>query len=395
MSILPRPALRAVALGLLLAGPPGSAEAADPAAVAARLQARLAGEGIALSWTGVTGDDSRMVLSGVMAAGGKGEAPAPLGDVTLTGIEEKDGAYLIEAALLPDIRVTEEGTTVAATGIRLSGLKLPPEGESDPFWGVVPAEGGSIDSVSVARDGKEIVAFHGLGFVAGRGKDDGPLSFTGTVDRMSADLTTMEDPSSREVLKALGYERVEGRIDMAGSWSPTSGKASIDRYDIKMTDIGTLGITYAFGGYTEQVYRSLRDLGTRIAEASEEERTQLSMEMLGLVQKLLVDGASIRFTDDSLTNRILDYMAAQQGTDRAEFAGQLKGMLPFMLGSLGNPEVAAMVSDAVAAFLDDPKSFEIAVAPPAPLEIGAIASAAMLAPQQLPQQLGLKVEANK
>ncbi len=68
----------------------------------------------------------------------------------------------------------------------------------------------------------------------------------------------------------------------------------------------------------------------------------------------------MRFDDDTLTNKVLDFVAAQQGMTKADIANQAKAIVPFMMAQLNNPELTAAVSAAVNAYLDNPKSLTIA-----------------------------------
>ena len=57
------------------------------------------------------------------------------------------------------------------------------------------------------------------------------------------------------------------------------------------------------------------------------------MAMLGLMQQLTFNGASIRFDDDSLTGKVLDYVAKQQGMKPEDIANQAKAIVPFLTGA--------------------------------------------------------------
>jgi hypothetical protein len=52
--------------------------------------------------------------------------------------------------------------------------------------------------------------------------------------------------------------------------------------------------------------------------------------MLGLMQQLTVNAAAVRFDDDSLTGKVLNYMAGQQGAQPADIANQAKAIVPFL-----------------------------------------------------------------
>ena len=73
---------------MLLAVPLGAALAQDGAAVAERMKASLAAQGVTLGWSEVTGDASSMVLRGVSLKPAGDQPGLEIGDVTLTGVSE-------------------------------------------------------------------------------------------------------------------------------------------------------------------------------------------------------------------------------------------------------------------------------------------------------------------
>jgi hypothetical protein len=119
------------------------------------------------------------------------------------------------------------------------------------------------------------------------------------------------------------------------------------------------------------------------------------MAMLGLLQQLTFNGASIRFDDDSLTNKVLEYVGKQQGMSAKDIANQAKAIVPFGMAQLNNPELTAQVTAAVSKFLDDPKSLEIAAEPASPVPFALLMANGMSNPLELPKTLGLTVTANE
>jgi hypothetical protein len=118
------------------------------------------------------------------------------------------------------------------------------------------------------------------------------------------------------------------------------------------------------------------------------------LAMLGLMQQLTFHGAKIRLDDDSLTGRVLDYFAEQQGMKAEDIANQAKAIIPFLTAQLNNPELSGQITAALNAFLDDPQSLEIKAAPAAPVPFALIAAGGMTAPLELPKTLGVSVSAN-
>lgn len=394
-----RPVFHALAAStFLIALSVTAAEAADPNDVANRLKAVLADQGLNISWAGVSGDSSQMVLSNVTASVPNADKPVAIGNVTLSDVKDGDnGAYVIGKAELPNYSVSEGPSTFDMEGVEISGLKLPgpnADAGSDPLAGMMMYDKAEVKGVSVKKDDKEIFSLSDLHVNITPPSGDEPLKFDGAAEDFSVDLTTMQDQQSRDTVEALGYNKVEGYLDMAGSWSPKDGKAILDKYDLSVKNAGTLSLSLEMSGYTPAFLKQMRALQKQMA-ANPTEKSAQGMAMLGLMQQLSFDHASVSYQDDSLTGKVMDFVARKQKMQRSDIVNQAKAILPFALAQLNNPDFTAKVTQAVSTFLDDPKNLTIEAAPPAPVPFAMLMAGAMTAPQQLPQQLGVSVTANK
>ena len=152
---------------------------------------------------------------------------------------------------------------------------------------------------------------------------------------------------------------------MAGSWQPADGRLALSQYDISVENAGTLGMTFDLGGYTPDFIKSLQDMQKKMAAQPEgADNSAQGMAMLGLMQQLTFNGATIRFDDDSLTGKVLDYRRASSREQPEDIANQAKAMLPFLMAQLNNPELTQQVTDRRRrTYLDEPKSIEISAAP--------------------------------
>ena len=92
------------------------------------------------------------------------------------------------------------------------------------------------------------------------------------------------------------------------------------------------------------------------ANPNKEEGVQaMGLSMMGLIQQLTFNSASIRFDDAAITKRVLDYVSSQQGISGDQLALSLKGMVPLMMAQLDVPELQNQVSTAVNSYLDAPE----------------------------------------
>src|SRR5690606_999858 len=125
----------------------------------------------------------------------------------------------------------------------------------------------------------------------------------------------------------------------------------------------TFGISLELGGYTREFLASLKQVQAQMAANSGDDDAAQGMAMLGLLQQLSFHSARIEFRDASLTQRTLEFLAAQQSARPADIANQAKAMVPFLMMQLNDPELTQQASQAVSAFLDDPQSLAITVEP--------------------------------
>jgi hypothetical protein len=391
-----RPTLRKLAFStFLFALPLHSAHAQDATEVANRLKEVLAGQSMDINWTSVSGDASQMVLDGV-TFGVPGEKDRiPVGKVTLEGVSEADGGYKIETISTEPYHLDEEKTSVDVSSMVLSGVVLPSPNSTDPLASMMMYEGVELANIDIKMDGKDVLSLSNLSVEVTPPKDGKALEFTGSVEKFSSDLTAIDDRETRQVIDKLGYRQINGSIDMAGSWNPTDGRLALSQYDVSVENAGSFGMSFDLGGYTLAFLKSLQDVQKKIAELPEDaDSTAQGLAMLGLMQQLTFQGASVRYEDDSLVGKVLDYVAEQQGMKPADIANQAKAILPFLTAQLNNPELSGQITAAVNKFLDDPQSIEIKAAPPSPVPFALLAAGAMSAPLDLPKTLGVTVTAN-
>jgi len=253
-----------------------------------------------------------------------------------------------------------------------------------------------LSNMTVKVGDKTAFSMDGLNVQITPPADGKAMDFTATTGKFTADLSLVDDPKSKEAIEALGYQNISGNIDMAGSWQPSDGKMELSKYDISVENAGTLGLTFNLGGYTVDFMKSMQAMQKQLASQPEgADKSAQGMAMLGLMQQLSFNGASIRYKDASLTGKVLDYVGKQQGMSGKDVANQAKAIVPFGMSQLNNPELTAEVSAAVNTFLDDPKSLEISAEPPSSVPFALIMAGAMSNPLDLPKTLGVKVKANQ
>ncbi|RWO82439.1 MAG: hypothetical protein EOS18_08495 [Mesorhizobium sp.] len=391
-----RSTLNKLAFSTLLLTLPLNAALAQDAAVADRLKAALAAQGVDISWTGVTGDASSMVLQGVALKPAAEKEALKIGDIKLEGVTEANGGYEIETVSTSAFQHSENGVTLDLSPFIIHDMTVPADGATGPLGSMMMYESAELDNMTVKVADKTAFSMDGLAIEITPPADGKAMAFSGTTEKFNADLTLVEDPKSKDVINALGYQNITGNLAMEGTWQPADGKMELSKYDISVDNAGTLGMTFGFGGYTLDVIKSLQEMQKKMAAQPESaDNSAQGMAMLGVLQQLSFNSASIRFDDDSLTNKVLDYVGKQQGMSGKDVANQAKAVVPFGMAQLNNPELSAQVSAAVGKYLDDPQSIEILAEPPAAVPFALIMAGAMSNPADLTKTLGVTVKANE
>ena len=280
-------------------------------------------------------------------------------------------------------------------GTAINGMVLPAEGSTDPLAAMLMYDTADIASIHVKMGDKPLFSMEGTHAEMTAPEGETPMEFTVDIPTISADLTTIPDPQTQAVITELGYQQIKGLIKVEGTWNPTSGQMELSQYDMTVNDAGTLGMTFDLGGYTPAFIKSLQDLQKQMAaQPAGGDQSAQGMAMLGLMQQLIFNSASVSFTDASLTNKVLAYFAKMQGQKPADIANMAKAMVPFGMAQLNNPELTAEVTTAVSAFLDNPKSLTVSAEPEKPVPFAVLMAGGMGDPMSLPKTLGVSVSAN-
>ncbi|WP_025030816.1 hypothetical protein [Nitratireductor aquibiodomus] len=389
--------LKSLSLAALL-----SATALQPAwaweaeEVAARYKTLLGDQGLTAEWTGVRQEGDSIILEGASLGLIDVKAKVELGDFLLENVSETDSVYEIGRIAIDSFEQSEEGFDIALTGLSVEGLILPKEGENAPYGGLMQYRRFAVDEARVGKDEDPVFTLETLSADTTLGDGTGELSFVGAVENFWVDVAALADNSAaRSKLGEYSYEELSGRVDMAGSWALEDGRMKITRYDVKVENAGTLAITADISGYTPEFIRTLQEMQKQMESATEEQKQAQGLAMLGLMQQLSLHGASIRFSDASLTGKVLAYAAEQQGVKPEDVANQAKAIVPLMAGQYLGPDLTQSLSKAVTAYLDNPRNITISVAPEEGIPFAVLMGTAMGSPEALAKQVGLSIMANE
>jgi len=392
-----RPLLGKLAASTFLVLATGAgAQAQDAAAVADRFKALMVMQGMEISWASISGASPSFTLEGVKVLP-MGEAnPLDIGRVTFEGLSENNGEYLVEKVSTESFSKTEDGITVDISPFSLTGVRLPADGAADPIASMMFYTGAELESVTVKMGDKTAFSMQSLSAEITPPADGKPMAFTGSAEKFTADLGLIEDAQTKAALSAMGYETISGYFELAGTWQPSDGRMALNQYDITVENAGTFGMTFDIGGYTADFVKSMQELQKQMADQPvDADSSAQGLAMLGLMQQLTFHGASVRWDDDSLTDKAIDYVAKMQNMKPDDIKNQAKAIVPFLTGQLNNAELSSQITSAISKFLDSPKSLEVAAEPANPVPFAQIMAAGMSDPLELTKTLGVTVSANE
>lgn len=328
-------------------------------------------------------------------------------EITFSGVTEwDDGSYTADSVTIPDIDTDFAADPVghlSLSDVRVDGFYLP-AGDPVPALGLVQLfQNFSTGPMSITRDGEDFMSFDSITSTSEFVPEFASLELESAASTLSinglwADLTAVseEDPTAGATIEALGLTEINGDVSFDMDWSMADGHLNLGEFLFDFADVGALNIKAEVTGLTPAVLDQIYAMQAQVAASgapSEEQAQAQMMQSMALLQGVNIVGASVRYDDASLAGKLLDLYASQSGGDRASFVEGLKAMLPVMIEQTGIPALSDLVVPPVSAFLDDPKSLEVKVAPPSPTSL-LVLMAAAANPAGLISALGLAVEAN-
>lgn len=382
--------LAATAMSLVLAGPAHAEVDAD--VVVKAIIAQFAAQGLPITVTSSELDGDNIIAKGVSIKFPDAE-PTVLGDIVLEGVEENDdGGYTIGTIAAPVTKIEQGTEKFEFNGASLNGLIIAAEGETDPVKQLMLYESMEVGSIKVETGGAEVFSMEGAEATMSEYVEGEPLEFDVAINGLKGDLSKIPDPKTQETVAALGYDKINGKITMKGTWNPSDGRMSITEGAYDFANVGRLNVMMDFSGYTPALVKAIQDMNKNMEGQDESAK---GLAMLGIIQQMNFISASIRFDDASVTGRVIDYAAKQAGQPRDAIIAQSKAVIPFAVAQLKDPDFAAKVTEAASAYMDNPKSLEIKATPAAPVPFALLMATGSTTPEALIKQLNVTVTANE
>ena len=328
--------------------------------------------------------------------------------ISPTGAAVKTGAFLRDAASalalgdasITDLHMVDDKTHVVGTishvditgygdgalgRFSLGGLSLSNHGTATATIGHLqlagftatkllhmPADTSMDDRIAAAGSGAVRVSSLAMSQVAVKSPEGTNLALASFSETITGDtpvhttisvqgLTVPADttPDLADMLRPLAVDPLLLDLDEDGSFDFSSGESTINKMTLTAEGLGSLSLS---GHFT-----NLPRGGVTSDDAWAE------------VQKVGIGAFTLRFSNDTLVQRIIAMFAKQSGKTPDEIADQGKAAFAFLATALAPGQ--ADVGDQVAAFFAAPKTVTITAAPAAPIPVSAFAGPTLTAAQ--------------
>lgn len=389
-----------VAMALPALALDGTAFAASLADVYAKAGYEITFGPATVDGTTVVIDGAKVAIPGVSDSDKPFEITTPL---TFSNVEEVEGGYTADTLTVPDIDQTVEGVRVEAKNLLVEGIWVPAEGTGTLVDTMQVAVSMSAGPINVSNADGEIASIASIkadnSFLPEAGDTLESVTSNVVTSGIKIDLSSVKEPEARAIIDALGVNTMTGSALQTMDWTFEDGLLNITESSVTLDNLGKINFTLGFSGYTTEVLADMMTFQEKIAElekSGDTEAVTKANEDYGkaMLAKLALSGFSLRYDDAGLAGKLLDFFAAAQGAKRAELVAGLKMMVPAMLASAGDHPIVAQTNAAVSAFLDDPRSIEVAADPELPVPMSEFETAEN-DPFALIDKLSVTVTANE
>lgn len=384
-----------------------SAFALDGKDFGEKFAAMFAANGMAITYATSVAEGDSVTMSGVtFSADGVDDADdaAPKNPTTLqfTGVNENSkGGYEVKRATADDIEAADEEMTLSIRNIVVEDMVVPAEPFADALDSLLAYKHFSLGPIVATAEGEEVFSLDSV--VVNNLPNSDMSAFTSDykISGIHADLTKIDEQEAQMMLMLFDLQTVDAEMQGKMDWSLDDGHLTVQESSVTVDKVGRFDFTGEVWGYDLELVSDMlaiqKDMVSRKDMTMEEEEA-LGLSMFdAMVAKMSLGRLAIRFDDDGITGKVLDFVAQQQGASRDVLVAGLSAALPAMAAQAGLPEATqTMLLKAVSTYLGDPKSLEITSAPANPVPFKDVVEAVGTEdPANLVNLLELKVTANQ
>ena len=354
--------------------------------------------GVQVTYDAATASGDNITLKNVTMTA-LGEMPdMKLGDIEFNGVQEDgSGNYTVAEVIEDEFTMSEDEVSISLKDLKVEDLYVPADPTMSSVDNLFFYNRATTGPLTVNVMGQDIVKVARTDTRVTKSSNGDRMDFDARIDGLEINLSSVPDPQARQVISGMGYQNLSGDVVIKGYWQVPDGELTLSDYALTLNDVGRLSLSFSISGYTLDFVQELQELQKHMAgkEGNAKAQQAMGLALMGMMQQLTFNNLAVRFDDASLTNKVLDMVASQQGMTRDQMVQGVQAMLPFALVQLNNPEFQKSITEAVSLYLTDPRNIEIAAKLESPLPFASLMGAAMGALQSLPNVLNVTVSANQ
>ena len=312
--------------------------------------------------------------------------------------EDQDGNYYAENVSIPALKGTISEVTFNLKDISFTKIRLASEKNKDPLFLYFPYESLAIGQIYSSYQDQIFLNVEALKAIYLWQPDRKRMDLVHSVKSLSYEPDKIYKPVEYKWIKDLGYDKLSGSLNFHANWDSDNGKFVADHNEITIDNAGKLEFSINLDGITEDlinnVYKIQNAKQQKTSNQTDDDNAK-TLILLGIVQQLKIGNINLRYEDNSLVNRILDYYAKQNTVTRDDFIKQILESWSLIGAKVDDPEFIKSTSEQIEIFLHNPKSLSISATPEAAVPLPIAYMAAVTSGAKFIDLFKIKVDANK
>ncbi len=202
-----------------------------------------------------------------------------------------------------------------------------------------------------------------------------PTDLQMKLEGLDLPVALIQDPAIRNVLAAIGRDVLKLAGDLSLSWNETSQDLTLQTLDLSMQDGANLSFKAGLSGLPKAALQNTEALQQAIAT-------------------LTVNNADLSVSDAPIVTALIEHFAHASNLSPEAMRAELLRSVAQAAGPLQSTIFFQEAQAALSAFMAQPGSLSVGIAPASPVPLTQILGLAATAPQQIPTTLGATVTAN-
>lgn len=312
--------------------------------------------------------------------------------------EDQDGNYYAENVSIPALKGTISEVTFNLKDISIDKIRLVSGKNVNSLSSHFPYESLAIGQIYSSYQDQIFLNVEALKAIYLWQPDRKRMDLVHSVKSFSYEPDKIYKPVEYKWIKDLGYDKLSGSLNFHANWDSDNGKFVADHNEITIDNAGKLEFSINLDGITEDlinnVYKIQNAKQQKTSNQTDDDNAK-TLILLGIIQQLKIGNINLRYEDNSLVNRILDYYAKQNTVTRDDFIKQILESWSLIGAKVDDPEFIKSTSEQIENFLYNPKSLSISGTPEAAVPLPIAYMAAVTSGAKFIDLFKIKVDANK